>query len=298
MLTRRQFMAATAALGLAPAWAAEGLLQRALPGRSLSLPALGLGTWRNFDVEPGSAGHADAGETLSAFTAAGGRVLDCSPLYGRSSRTVGELAAGLPSREALFLCSKIWARGHRDGAAQLQHELSSFGVERIDLMYVHNLSDVATQLAMLAEARDAGQVRLLGLSHYLRGVNDELERHLRSTPIDVLQTHYSILEPDAEERLLPLAEQRGVAVFANRVFAEGALFERTRGRALPEFAAEIGVGSWAQYFLKWVLGEPRIQVAVVGTARPGHIVDNLSALRGPLPDRALRKRMADHVRAL
>jgi len=301
MPTRRRFLqqgTALAALTAARRVAAAAPATRILPATGEALPVVGLGGWRNFDLAPGDPDWTEAVATVRAFVEGGGRVLDSSPMYGRSSEALARIAAELGVREQLFWASKVWARGSATGRGQLASERQRLGRARLDLVQVHNLSDVQTQLAVLREAREAGTVRLIGVSHFLSSAHDEVERLLRSEPIDVLQINYSIREPEAGNGLLALAAERGVAVFVSRVFAEGALFAAVRGQALPGFAAELGITSWAQYFLKWALADAAVTVALTGTGNPRHIADNLIAGSGPLPDPALRRRMADHVRAL
>jgi aryl-alcohol dehydrogenase-like predicted oxidoreductase len=300
MPTRRRFLQQGTSLAALAAirGASAAPLTRPLPATGEALPVIGLGGWRNFDLAPTDADWTDAKATLRAFVDGGGRVLDSSPMYGRSSEALGRIATELGVQDRLFWASKVWTRGSAAGRAQLAGERQRLGRARIDLVKVHNLSDVLTQLAVLREAREAGTLRLIGVSHYLSSAHEEVARLLRREPIDVLQVNYSIREPEAGDGLLALAAERGVAVFLNRVFAEGALFATVRGQPLPGFAAELGITSWAQYFLKWVLADPAVTVALTGTGNPRHIADNLAAGSGALPDAALRRRMAEFVRAL
>ena len=294
---RRQFLAVSGAALLCPSLALAAPLRRTLPG-GREVTAVGLGTWRTFDHAPGHADWARSRETLRRFVEGGGQVVDTSPMYGRSSESVGEMAAELGIADRLYYASKVWTRGHAAGRQQLEREAQRLRRQRLDLMQVHNLSDLGTQLGMLREAREQGLVGQIGISHYLSQAHPEVERVLRAEPLDMLQINYSILEPEAETRLLPLAAERGMAVFVNRIFAEGALFSRVRGKPLPDFAAELGIRSWAQYFIKWVLARPEVSVALTGTGNPEHIVDNLGGAEGPLPDVALRQRMREAFLAL
>ncbi|MCK7593449.1 aldo/keto reductase [Pseudomarimonas salicorniae] len=296
---RRSFLTAAALAALLPGMgtASEGLLRRRL-GRGRPVAALGLGTWRTFDHPSGSPDWEDARKTLQRFVEGGGELVDSSPMYGLSSGAVGEMARQLGVADRLYYASKVWTRGRAAGRAQLLREAERFGRERLDLMMVHNLSDLVTQLAMLREACEEGLVDQIGISHYLTQAHPEVERVMRAERLDVLQINYSIMEPQAEDRLLPLAAERGMGVLANRLFAEGALFSRVRGKPLPGFAAELGITSWAQYFIKWVLGHPAVTVALTGTGNPDHIVDNLGGARGPMPDAALRRRMREAFLAL
>lgn len=273
------------------------LIRRRLPG-GRDVAVIGLGTWRTFDHPPGDADWIRAKLTLERFVDGGGEVIDSSPMYGRSSESVGAMAQQLQVADQLFYATKVWTRGRASGRAQLEREAERFGRERLDLMLVHNLSDLQTQLAMLREACDEGLLGMLGVSHYFSQAHPEVERVMRAEPLDVLQINYSIIEPEAEQRLLPLAAERGMGVFVNRVFADGALFGRVRGKPLPDFAAELGISSWAQYFIKWALARPEVSVVLTGTGNPEHIVDNLGGGSGPLPDAAMRDRMRETFLAL
>ena len=297
MMRRRHFLAASAAALLWPPRMLAAPLSRRLAG-GREVTCVGLGTWRTFDHPPGHADWARSKETLRRFVEGGGQVVDTSPMYGRSSESVGEMAAQLGVADRLYYASKVWTRGRAAGREQLEREASRLRRQRLDLMQVHNLSDLGTQLGMLRDAREEGLVGQIGISHYLSQAHAEVERVLRAEPLDMLQINYSILEPEAENRLLPLAAERGMAVFVNRIFAEGALFSRVRGKPLPDLAAELGIRSWAQYFIKWVLARPEVSVALTGTGNPEHIVDNLRAAEGPLPDAALRRRMREAFLAL
>ena len=276
--------------------AAPALLQRTIPGSGEKIPAIGLGTWQSFDVAARGAQRAAAREVLRLLAAAGGRVVDSSPMYGRSEAVVGELAADLGVQRRLFYATKVWTSGRAAGIAQMQNSLRRMGVERMDLMQVHNLLDVATHLKTLREWRQAGRIRYLGITHYHAGAYGELERLMRNEQLDFVQLNYSLAEPEADRRLLPLAAEKGIAILVNRPFAEGALFDRVRGEALPSWAQDIGCDSWGQFFLKWILGHPAVTCAIPATRNPKHMADNLGAAAGAPPDAALRQRMADYFR--
>jgi diketogulonate reductase-like aldo/keto reductase len=201
-------------------------------------------------------------------------------------------------RERLFLATKVWTRGREDGVLQMQQSFRRLRADRMDLMQVHNLVDVATHTKTLQEMRAAGQVRYIGITHYTSSAYAEVERWLKTRAYDFLQINYSLAEREAEQRLLPLAQDRKIAVIANRPFAEGALFRRTKGKSLPPWAAELGIASWAQFFLKWIVANPAVTCAIPGTGRPDHMADNLAAGRGALPDAAGRQRMAEYYDAL
>jgi diketogulonate reductase-like aldo/keto reductase len=229
---------------------------------------------------------------LQAFSRAGGRVLDSSPMYGAAESVVGDLVEELNLREQLFMATKVWTRGRAEGVRQMENSLARMRAQRMDLMQIHNLVEVAVHTETLRGWKAQGRVRYLGITHYTASAYAEVERWLDRGPYDFLQINYSLAEREAERRLLPMAADRKVAVIVNRPFAEGALFRRVKGKALPDWAAELGIRSWAQYFLKWIVSHPAVTCAIPATANPKHMADNLAAGAGTLPDDAARKRMA------
>jgi diketogulonate reductase-like aldo/keto reductase len=294
-LTRRaalRLMAAAAAARPASAGAASPMLQRPIPSSGEAIPAIGLGTWRTFDVGGSPAARAPLEEVLQRFVALGGQVVDSSPMYGAAESVLGDLGAALAVTDRLFLATKVWTSGHEAGIAQMEQSFQRLRVRRLDLMQVHNLLDWRTHLRALRAWKQAGRIRYLGVTHYTASAYDELERVLRSEPLDFVQVNYSLGEREAERRILPLARERGIAVLVNRPFSEGGLFRRVRGQALPAWAAEVGCTSWAQIFLKWILAHPAVTCVIPATSRPQHVLDNMTAGTGALPDAATRDRMA------
>ena len=277
---------------------AAALAARPIPSTGEQLPVIGLGTWQVFDVGRDAAKRAPLRQTLEAFARGGGRVVDSSAMYGTSESVLGDLAAELGLHKKLFIATKVWTSGRDEGIRQMELSLSRLRVKRLDLMQVHNLVDVATHTRTLAEWKNKGRVRYLGITHYVSSAYAEVERLLKTGQYDFLQINYSLGEPAAAQRLLPLAAERRIAVIANRPFVEGAMFRRVRGKALPEWAKEIGVASWAQFFLKWILGHPAVTCTIPGTGRPEHMLDNLAAGAGSFPDPAMRTRMAEHFDSL
>ncbi len=277
-----------------PSPAGSGLLERAIPSTGETLPAVGLGTWQVFDVAGDAAELAQAKETLRVMAEGGGRAVDSSPMYGSSETVTGRLAAELGLASKLFVATKVWTSGKQAGIRQMEDSMRKLRVERLDLMQVHNLVDVATHLATLRDWKAAGRVRYLGITHYHSGAHAELERLIKPGGIDFVQINYSLAEPEAERRLLGVAADRGTAVIVNRPFAQGAMLGRVKGRALPEWAREAECTSWAQLFLKWILGAPAVTCVIPGTRNPRHMADNLAAALGPPPDAALRGRIADY----
>src|SRR5262245_38954491 len=304
-MTRRAFLAAGAAgafaLGGAPmaAESAEGaLLQRAVPRTGERVPAVGLGTWQVFDVAGNPAEMAQARDTLRIFADRGGRVIDSSPMYGSSEAVTGQLAAELGIEGRLFVATKVWTSGRQAGIRQMEDSMRKLRVERLDLMQVQNLVDTATHVETLRDWKAAGRVRYVGVTHYHAGAHADLEKVVARGDVDFVQVNYSLVEPEASSRLIRVAADTRTAVIVNRPFADGALFRRTKGVALPDWVRDIGCESWAQFSLKWILAEPAVTCVIPGTRNPAHAADNLGAAAGPLPDPAMRARMAAHFAAL
>lgn len=270
---------------------APSLLERSIPSSGEKLPAVGLGTWRTFDVGASAAERAPLTEVLGRLVAQGGRVVDSSPMYGTAESVVGDLASELGLTDKLFLATKVWTSGREAGIAQMEQSLRRLRVRRLDLMQIHNLLDWRTHLRTLRAWKESGRIRYLGVTHYTSSAYDELERVLRGEALDFVQVNYSLGEREAERRILPVARERGIAVLINRPFSEGGLFQRVRGQALPSWAAELDCESWAQFFLKWILGHPAVTCVIPGTSRPQHAGDNMKAAVGKLPDAAMRERM-------
>jgi diketogulonate reductase-like aldo/keto reductase len=293
-LTRRTVLGlmAAAAAGPSPARAASSILTRPIPSSGEAIPAVGLGTWRTFDVGPAPAERAPLKTVLQRFVELGGRVIDSSPMYGTAESVAGDLAADLGVTDTLFFATKVWTSGRESGVAQIEQSFRRFRTKRLDLLQIHNLLDWKTQVRTLRDFKQTGRIRYLGVTHYTSSAYDELERVLRSEQLDFLQVNYSVGEREAERRILPLAAERGIAVLVNRPFSEGGLFQRVRGKALPTWASEIGCESWAQLLLKWVLGNPAATCVIPATSRPEHLVDNMKAGVGALPDEKMRNQIA------
>ena len=274
-----------------PDRAMGSVLERVIPASGERVPALGLGTWQTFDVGAGAGERAPLREVLRLFVEMGGTVIDSSPMYGRAEEVVGDLSASLGLGGSLFLATKVWTRGRDAGIRQMERSMDRLRTERIDLMQVHNLVDWRTQLSTLREWKAAGRIRYAGITHYTTGAYDELEELMRTQQLDFVQLNYSVAVREAERRLLPLAAERGIATLINRPFQGGGLFHKVRGRALPSWAAEFDCRSWAQFFLKYVLSHPAVTCPIPATSDPKHLVDNMQAAYGRLPDAATRRRM-------
>ena len=291
---RRTFLQATSASFVAlstPAHAQPTRLHRTFPSTQESIPAIGMGTWLTFDVGGEPAPRAQRREVLRRFFAAGGGVIDSSPMYGRAERLLGELLPGLPHAEKLFTSTKVWTAFDRVGPRQFDESLRLWGVPRFDLVLVHNLLNWEAHLKLLRAAKEQGRVRYIGVSTSHGRKHDEIQRIMRSQPIDAIQITYSLADASAEP-VLALAAERGMAVFINRPFDGGMLFNPVGARALPSWAAEFDCANWAQFFLKWILGHPAVTAAIPATMQPAHMDENMSAGLGRLPDQAMRRQMS------
>jgi diketogulonate reductase-like aldo/keto reductase len=272
-----------------------GLVMTDSSAKDIPLPRIGLGTWQTFDVGSDTAGRAPLRELLKLLD---GNVVDSSPMYGSSESVAGDLIAELGMRDRLFIATKVWTSGRAEGIRQIETSFKRLRVEVMDLMQVHNLLDVATHTKTLQDMKARGKVRYIGITHYTSSAYLDVERWLDTGSYDFMQINYSLAEREAEQRLLPLAREKGTKVLINRPFAEGALFRRTKGKPLPPWAAELGIASWAQYFLKWIVSHPAVTCAIPGTSRPDHMKDNLAGGAGRMPDAAARRRMAEYFAAL
>jgi aryl-alcohol dehydrogenase-like predicted oxidoreductase len=267
------------------------MLARRIPRSGEAIPAIGLGTWRTFDVGASEEERAPRREVLRRFLAAGGRAIDSSPMYGQAERVVGELLAELGPAQAPFLATKVWTRGRLAGEAQMRESLRRLQVQGLDLMQVHNLLDWQEHLPAMREWKAAGRLRYLGVTHYAQGAFEEMEKLLRTEKLDFVQLPYSVATRAAESRLLPAAAETGTAVLVMRPFEEGELFGAVEGKALPAWAKEIGARAWSEVFLKWILGHPAVTAVIPATANPDHVAENVRAGAGALPDAALRRRI-------
>ncbi|MGC1577390.1 MAG: aldo/keto reductase [Beijerinckiaceae bacterium] len=272
----------------------EGKMQRRkIPSSGEELPVIGLGTWQGFDVGEGAKERAPLAGVLDTLFESGGSVIDSSPMYGAAEGVVGDLLAQMKTpREKPFIATKVWIRGREAGIVQMRQSMKLLRVSRLDLMQVHNLVDWRTHLATLREWKREKRIRYLGVTHYESSAYGELESIMRSEKLDFVQLNYALDDRAAEERLLPLAAERGTAVLVNRPFGGGGLLRRLRDRPLPSFADEIGATSWGQFLLKFVLGNPAVTCVIPGTGKPEHMREDTAAGFGTFPDAAMRAKMA------
>jgi len=274
------------------------LLQRAIPSSGETLPAIGLGTWQAFDVGPSAADREPLEEVLALFVKLGGRLVDSSPMYGRAEQVIGDIATKLNIHPSLFLATKVWTTGKEPGIASMEKSTAKLQTKKLDLMQVHNLVDARTHLATLRDWKEQGRVRYFGITHYASSAYGEVARLLRGEKLDFVQINYSLLEREAGKEILPLAQERGVAVIVNRPFGGGDLFSRVRQKPLPEWASEFDCHSWAQFLLKWIVAHPAVTCAIPATSKARHLEDNMQGGVGRLPDAKLRQRMVETVEKL
>ncbi len=299
-MTRAEFLrlmaGATSTLAASPILrahpaATEGMHARPIPSTREPLPVVGCGTWRTFDVGQGAEERGRLREVLRILFDHGGSVIDSSPMYGAAESVVGDLLAAMNARDQAFIATKVWTNGRDAGIAQMRRSMELLRDHRIDLMQVHNLVDWRTQLATLRAWKKEGLFRYIGITHYTSSAYPELESVMRGEKPDFVQLDYSLADRAAEERLLPLAADLGVAVIVNRPFGGGGLLQSLLAKPLPPWAAEIGCESWAQVLLKFVLAHPGVTCVIPGTGRPEHMTDNVRAGFGRYPDAALRAKM-------
>lgn len=303
MPTRRRFIqhsTSLAAITTLSPWLGQlqateaPLLRRKIPSSGEQLPAIGLGTSRTHDVALNDTELLPLQEVLSTLLGGSASLIDTAPSYGRAEAVVGELATRSQQRERLFLATKVSSSGRDAGQRQIAASFAALQTERIDLIQVHNLQDTETQLDLLRELKEQNKLRYLGVTHYLDSAHERLLEVLRQRPVDFVQFNYSIGERNAERELLPFCAERGIAVLINRPFQRAALFERVRGQTLPEWATqELGVTSWAQLMLKFILAHPAVTAVIPATSKPRYMADNLLAGHGPLPSPAQCQRIAE-----
>ena len=299
--TRRRLLKSLGSLCVAgPALAATSgtirtMATRPVPRSGEAIPVVGVGTWQTFDVGANAPERAELKDVLRLLSENGGSVVDSSPMYGEAERVVGDLTAELALREKLFFATKVWTSGRESGIRQMEQSFRLMRTKRMDLMQVHNLQDLETHVKTLREWKAAGRIRYIGITHYHSGAYRDLERLVKTREYDFVQFNYSMAEREAETRLLPVCAESGTAVIINRPFATASLFGQVKGRSLPAWAADFDCSSWAQFFLKWILGHPAVTCVIPGTRRVEHLKDNVQAGMGRLPDAQTRRRMVEYL---
>ncbi|MEM8796433.1 MAG: aldo/keto reductase [Pseudomonadota bacterium] len=280
---------------LAPA--ARGDL-RLIPKTGEAVPVIGMGTWITFNVGDDPVLIDRSKKVTRIFFEEGGGVIDSSPMYGSSQDTIGYALEALAPAETLFSADKVWTRGKRDGVRQIEETRTKWGVPNFDLLQVHNLVDWKAHLETLYAMKDEGRLRYVGITTSHGRRHSELEAIMASEPIDFVQLTYNVVDRQVENRLLPLAQERGIGVIVNRPYQRGALINRFEGKPLPGIAADLGATTWAEVLMKFVISHPAVTVAIPATTKPEHMAENKRAARTPLPDEAGRKEIAAYVASL
>ncbi|ACT91580.1 aldo/keto reductase [Dyadobacter fermentans] len=303
IFTRREALAGLAAAGAGlalnpfPSSAKTDLkmiLERKIPSTGERLPVVGLGSWQQFDVGTGAERN-PLREVLQKMNEIGAKVIDASPMYGRAEQVIGDLTTDLKLNDRFFFATKVWTTGRQEGIDQMNASMQKMRRKKIDLMQVHNLQDWETHLKTLKEWKAAGKVRYIGITHYTDASHARLEQIVKSEDIDFVQFNYSIRSRNAEKSLLKAAKDKGVAVIINEPFEQGALFRAVKGKDLPAWAADYDIKTWAQFFLKYIVSNDAVTCVIPGTSDVKHLVDNLGAGEGRLPDEAGRKKMREWI---
>ena len=298
---RREILGAGLALGVSPGFVLasqmDQLIRKPIPVSGEQFPIIGLGTYDVFDVDS-TPEEIDIRQTIvEQLLSSGGSLLDTSPMYNRSEKIIGDIINAGTDRKRLFLATKVWTNGRDSGARQIARSAELMQTDVIDLMQVHNLRDTAVHMETIRKLQDSGRIRYSGLTHYTAGAQAALGKEMQQFKPDFIQINYSLGEREAENRLLPMAKDLGVAVLINRPFQSGQLFSSVRDKSLPDWAAEFAA-SWGQFFLKFIISHPAVTCAIPATSKPHHMIDNLGAGIGALPDAATRKRMSDYFESI
>ena len=296
--SRRALLKTLAGVGFAagscPSWIlaeSRQAIKKLIPVSAEMLPVIGMGSSRTFDVSEARARSALL-PVLQAFFDQGGALIDSSPMYGHAEQVLGDLLQEVDNKQALFAATKVWIEGKQQGIEQMQRSMQRMGVKRFDLMQIHNLLDWRVHLETLASWKKEGRIRYIGITTSHGRFHEQLEAILDSQPLDFVQLSYNIANREVEKRLLPIAHERNIAVLVNRPYARGDLFRVVKGKTLPDWAAEFDCTSWGQFFLKYVVSHPAVTCAIPATSRLEHMLDNMGAGFGRLPDAPMRKRMA------
>ncbi len=303
--TRRQFLqssgAAALIYGLAPApvGAMEpGVIKKTIPSSGEQLSVIGLGTSRTFDVDSSNAAQSPLVAVMQAFFDQGGQLIDSSPMYGSAEAVTGSLLQTVSNKSGLFTATKVWTNGKNEGIRQMQQSMQRLGVDQIDLMQIHNLRDWRTHIATLQDWKAQGKIRYLGITTSHGRYHAELETILQQQTLDFVQFSYNIEDRSVEQRLLPLARERGIATLINRPYQRGSLFRQVKGKPLPAWAADIDCASWGQFFLKFIASHPAVTCIIPATSKLKHMVDNMAAGYGRLPDESMRQRMIKYLESI
>ena len=276
------------------ALAQDQMLRRVIPSSGELLPIIGLGTSRVFDVDPQDKDKLRIRkEIIESLINKGGSLIDTSPMYGRSEEVIGYIYDNHPRREDIFLATKVWTKGKSEGERQISESFKKMNASKIELIQIHNLVDWKTQIKTLRKMKETGEISYIGITHYKSSSFKEMEDIIKKEPIDFAQFNYSLGEREAENRLLPLCADQGVATIINRPFMRGKLFKSIRGKALPSWCNDYGIGSWGQFFLKYILSNPAVTNIIPATSKPKNMLDNSLAGIGRIPDSKMTRKMLE-----
>ncbi|WP_020407521.1 aldo/keto reductase [Hahella ganghwensis] len=302
-ISRRSLILKASTLALSPflcpqiaMGAGSGPLTRLIPSSSEAIPAVGLGSWITFNVGRDIELLNECTAVMAAFFEAGGRMIDSSPMYGSSQTTIGYGLQKLKAHDKVFSAEKVWTSG--EGDSQMEQSRQYWTVPKFDLMQVHNLLSWESHLETLQKMKANGRVRYIGITTSHGRQHSLFEQVMKEYPLDFVQLTYNPINTDAEERLLPLAKERGIAVIVNRPFQQGYLTERLRRYALPAWSSELRVTSWSQFILKFIISHPAVTCAIPATTRVDHVLENMASASLPLPDTEMRSRMKQYIRNL
>jgi diketogulonate reductase-like aldo/keto reductase len=272
------------------------MITRIIPSSGESLPVIGLGTWKSFDVDADK--YPLLKKVLVELHHGGGRLIDSSPMYGKSETAIGKIASQLKEANEFFYATKVWTNGLSQGILQMESSMAKMKRKKMDLMQIHNLTDWKTHMPQLRQWKEQGKIRYFGITHYTDSSHEDLERIMKLEKPDFVQFNYSIDARNAEGRLLSVAESLGIATSINRPFGTGTLFDKVKNKALPAWAAENDIDSWSTYFLKYIIAHSAVTCVIPATSNPLHEKDNMLAAAGRLPDKDLRKKMIDYLEGL
>ena len=272
------------------------MIKRKIPSSGEMLPVVGLGTWQTFDVN--NSDKPELENVLRKMYISGGSLIDSSPMYGKAEQVIGDITSEMEIGNEFLYATKVWINGLQQGIQQMETSMRRMKRGKMDLIQIHNLTDWQTHLPQLRKWKESGKIRYTGLTHYTDSNHAELERIIRAERVDFIQFNYSILSRNAESRLLDVAADLGVATIINRPLGEGNLFSKVNGKSLPPFAVELGIESWAAYFLKYIIANPAVTCVIPATSNPAHAEDNCKAGTGVLPDMSTRKKMIDYLQHL
>lgn len=301
MISRRTVVKALGVAGMAALSPARGenqaIHRRPVLSSGETIPVIGLGTSRTFNVEPDSEQIAPLLAVVETFFDRGGTLIDSSPMYGRAEAVSGELVARARQADGVFAATKVWTDGAAAGVEQMDRSFELMGVDVMDLMQIHNLRDWRAHMKTLRAWKESGKIRYIGVTTSRASQYEAFAEVMRSEPLDFVQLNYSMGEREAEEVLLPLAADKGISTLINRPYMRGVLFSRVKDKPLPDWAREIGVNSWGQFFLKFILAHPAVTCIIPATSKVHHMRDNMAGGYGAIPDPGLRRRMLAYVNA-